>query len=103
MCPPLSRGAIEAPRITHGHFSSVDKKRGKPMSSKDTKQTSGNREGRKPSAASTRADGVKQHDKASSSSAWVHGQGAPGGTSDDDGDSENRQEDNGRGQAKPHR
>jgi hypothetical protein len=32
---------------------------------------------------------------------YVAGQGAPGGTCDDDGDSENQQGDSGRGAAKP--
>lgn len=42
------------------------------------------------------------HDDGMATPHHLVGQGAPGGTSDDDGDSENHQEDSGRGTAKPH-
>jgi len=41
------------------------------------------------------------HAESRESSHYVVGQGAPGGTCDDDGDSENQQGDSGRGTAKP--
>jgi len=41
------------------------------------------------------------HAESSASSHYVAGQGAPGGTCDDDGNSENQQGDSGRGAAKP--
>ena len=47
------------------------------------------------------ARAAQQRAESGESSHYVVGQGAPGGTCDDDGNSENQQGDSGRGTAKP--
>jgi hypothetical protein len=53
------------------------------------------------SKGQSQAGARQQHAASSESSHYVVGQGAPGGTCDDDGDSENQQGDSGHGAAKP--